>query len=79
MKRRQILTNWSWLLSIRGSATESRPFGGSEKNSTLSEVSEYARALARESLSGLAPITHPDERQRREQAHHGERRSSQVE
>jgi hypothetical protein len=84
MKRRQILGSWYWLLSLGGS----REMSNSEivcanppvsKNSTPSEVSEIARALAREFSGGLTPITNPNEGERCEQTHHRERRSPNVE
>ncbi len=75
MKRRQMFRSWPWLLMpLKGAASKVRG-----KNSTLSEVSQLARSLSVESLGRLSPIPNPNERERREQAHHGEGRSSEVE
>jgi len=78
MKRRQILNNWYWLLSLGGSREMGVAHAPVSKNSTPSEVSEYARRLAVESL-GLAPIASPNEPERCEQTDHSERRSPNVE
>ena len=84
MNRRQILSGWSWLLSLRGS----REVSGAaivcanaplSKNSTLSEVSEIARALSREFSGGLTPVTNPNEGECGEQTHHREGSPPDVE
>ncbi len=84
MKRRQILSSWSWLLTVSGSRTVKGADGQSakslvSKNSTLSEVSEMAHSFGDEFSGGLTPITNPNEGEGCEETHHSEHSSPDVE
>jgi hypothetical protein len=65
MKRRQILTLWPALAGARDLRPADRRLIG--KQSTRSEVSEYASPDRPLCLGGLAPESHPDERENGEQ------------
>ena len=77
MKRRQMLTLWSALAGFPGlRAAAGSPCIG--KQSTRSEVSEYARGNDSD-LGGLAPESHPDESENCQQTQECQRRAPAIE